>query len=238
MDQIRTTTEDVLPAASRSGLQATGVVVREREVLRDGGGADTRAIDTAAPRAGSAQRDVEYAVGRRVEQVVSQPGSIRRVQVVAVVRKALDVAQEEQLRKVLAAAVGASIERGDTVVVQSLSSQAIALPESGVPAAGGNPESPATEGASTATTVSQAPDTGELGWLRWLLAVALAVVAIAWIVRAAWRDRLHGAVGGAGAPSAALSDAERAAALSRVRDWLNEPSPASAGTAGNTRRNG
>lgn len=146
MDQIRTTTEDVLPAANRAGLQSTGVVVRERETLRDAGSAlDTRVTDSGGPRGGSAQRDVEYAVGRRVEQVVSQPGSIRRVQVVAVVRKALDAAQEEQLRKVIAAAVGATLERGDTVVVQSLAGAAM---QSAEPAAALAPA--ATDGGESA----------------------------------------------------------------------------------------
>ena len=222
MDQIRITTEDVLPAPSRTGLQATGVVVREREMLRDGGGgADTKVSDSAGPRSGSAQRDVEYAVGRRVEQVVSQPGSIRRIQVVAVVRKALDAVQEEQLRKVIAAAVGASPDRGDTVVVQSLAGGVVQSPEAGAPAGGAEPAAPAQ--AST-----QDPDAAPRGpvpfsWPQLLLGGLLLAVAVALLFRA---GRKSAAAKHQPSTRAPLSEAERAAALQRVRAWMREPAAA------------
>jgi len=229
MDQIRTTTEDVLPAANRAGLQSTGVVVRERETLRDAGSAlDTRVTDSSGPRGGSAQRDVEYAVGRRVEQVVSQPGSIRRVQVVAVVRKALDAAQEEQLRKVIAAAVGATLERGDTVVVQSLAGAAM---QSAEPAAALAPA--ATDGGESAPAAgAPGSDKSAPELLHWLIA-AIVIVVLAFLVLRAGRR--------APAPRerrdpAPLSEAERAAALRRVRDWVREP--AGSTSAGNRRQPG
>jgi flagellar M-ring protein FliF len=221
MDQIRTTTEDVLPAASRTGLQATGVVVREREVLRDGGAAlDTKVVDTGNPRGGSAQRDVEYAVGRRVEQVVSQPGSIRRIHVVAVVRRALDAPQEEQLRKVIAAAVGASLERGDAVVVQSLAGGVVQAADTG--AVPGGAQAPvATEGRADAV---DAPTFRGMSfsWPQLLLGGLLIAVAVAWLFSASRRG--NGAKG-ARPGRAPLSESERAAALQRVRAWMREPVP-------------
>ncbi|KHK58999.1 flagellar M-ring protein FliF [Ralstonia sp. A12] len=122
MDKIQTTTEDVMPSAGRSGQAPSGVVTRERESVRETGAPlDARVADASAgARGGSSQRETDYAVGRRVEQVVSQPGSVRRIQVVAMVRQPLDADQQERLRKLVAAAVGASFERGDTVVVQPL----------------------------------------------------------------------------------------------------------------------
>jgi flagellar M-ring protein FliF len=221
MDQIRTTTEDVLPAASRAGLQATGVVVREREVLRDNGAAlDTKVIDTASSRSGSAQRDVEYAVGRRVEQVVSQPGSIRRIQVVAVVRKALDATQEDQLRKVIAAAVGASLDRGDTVVVQSLAGGVIQTPDAAALPIG-------SDGAASAAIQADAIDASTSGnaplsW-RQLLFGGLLLAALAVLL---FRASRRGAVArNAQTGPASLSESERAAALRKVRDWMREPAP-------------
>ncbi|WP_200848025.1 flagellar M-ring protein FliF C-terminal domain-containing protein, partial [Rhizobium sp. 18055] len=120
MDQVRITTEDVIPAPSRSS-DSRGVIVKERESVRDGGQAPLDAARSGAAGGASTQREVDYQVGRRVEQVVSQAGAVRRIQVVAVVRQALDGAQEDKLRRLLAAAVGANTERGDLVVVQSLS---------------------------------------------------------------------------------------------------------------------
>ena len=209
MDQIRTTIEDVIPATSRSGLQSTGVVVRERETLRDTGGAlDARVSDTGT-RGSSAQRDVEYAVGRRVEQVVSQPGSIRRVQVVAVVRRALEQGQEEQLRKLIAAAVGASLERGDTVVVQSLTGSQAPAQEPLL--------SPPPVTADADTSPVTARDEARFGLLPGLI-VLLAIVLLA---LAAARTARRSPPRDPRGPSA-LSEAERVAALQRVRDWLHE----------------
>lgn len=223
MDQIRTTTEDVLPAATRSGLQAAGVVVREREVLREGGAiADTKLTDTGSSRNGSAQRDVEYAVGRRVEQVVSQPGSIRRIQVVAVVRKALDLAQEEQLKKVIAAAVGASPERGDAVVVQSLLGGAIQATDASVTAITGDAGLVADENRENPVRTSPM-DQAPLSWWQLLAGGVLVAALTAILLRAGRSNFAERAVKPRGVP---LSDSERAAALRRVREWMHEPAPA------------
>jgi flagellar M-ring protein FliF len=223
MDQIRTTTEDVLPAATRSGLQATGVVVREREVLRDGGAvADAKLTDTGGSRSGSAQRDVEYAVGRRVEQVVSQPGSIRRIQVVAVVRKALDVAQEEQLKKVIAAAVGASPDRGDAVVVQSLVGGAIQAPDAAAAAAPSDASQAVIDERSDSSTRTSLIDHAPLSWWQLLAAGVLVAALTALLVRA---SRAGTAARGTQARGTPLSESERAAALRKVRDWMREPVP-------------
>jgi flagellar M-ring protein FliF len=238
MDQIRTTTEDVLPAATRAGLQATGVVVREREVLRDSGASlDTKVSDAGGSRNGSAQRDVEYAVGRRVEQVVSQPGSIRRIQVVAVVRKALDAAQEEQLRKVIAAAAGASTDRGDAVVVQSLVGGAI----QGGDAPGGS--SGATGATAAEESVAANPagaalfDNGKPSLFQLLIGGFLIAALALLLFRAGRREALPQGNEPRRAP---LSEAERAAALRRVRAWMHEPATSSstAGTMGARGPNG
>lgn len=118
MDQVRTTTEDVLAPPLSGGGSPSGTIVREKETLREG----TPLLDAKSTGASgaSSQRDVEYSVGRRVEQVVAVPGAIRHIHVVAVVRRTLDSDQLERIQQVVAAAVGASSERGDTIVVQPL----------------------------------------------------------------------------------------------------------------------
>ncbi|SDJ59654.1 flagellar basal-body MS-ring/collar protein FliF [Variovorax sp. OV700] len=216
MDQIRTTTEDVLPAAARTGLQATGVVVREREVLRDTPAFETKAADSGAARGGSAQREVEYAVGRRVEQVVSQPGSIRRIHVVAVVRKALDPAQEEQLRKVIAAAVGASPDRGDAVIVQSLVGGALPAFEGAASlAAPGGPPPQMEDAGRTPSGLTAAHGLPSLQML--VVGVVIVLLLALLLIRlgrggAVMRGNAHG--------DKPLSEVERAAALRRVQDWM------------------
>ncbi|MDQ8033153.1 MAG: flagellar basal-body MS-ring/collar protein FliF [Bordetella sp.] len=223
MDQVRTTTEDVLPAAGRTGLQSTGVVVRDKEVFRDAAGSERRGADTGT-RGGGSQRDTEYAVGRRVEQVVGQPGAVRRLHVVAVLRQALDPAQTEKLRAVLAAAVGADAERGDTVVVQSLVAAASSLAAQQVASAALAASTPASAESAAAPDAVR-PSVGEALAAALLILLALVGVAV-WSRRAAARKDLGGNAG------RRLTVAERNAALARVQAWLAADGLHSAGAPG------
>lgn len=206
MDQIRVTTEDVLPAPGRTGGSRTGVIVKERETVRDMVAPLDARQDASARGSSNSQRDVDYAVGRRVEQVIGQPGSVRRVQVVAVVRQALDAQQLEQVNRLLAAAVGAVEERGDTVVVQALG--ALASPSSEttatVPGAAMPPEPPAPHAGAEAPAPLKAWQLGALVVVVLLLAAAAAL-----LVR---RPRPS--------PGAGLSQAQREAALRQVQEWM------------------
>jgi flagellar M-ring protein FliF len=194
MDQVRVTTEDVIPALDTRGTTATGVLVRERESARDTAAPDARSVDARGARGSSMQRDAEYQAGRRMEQVVTQPGAIRRLHVVAVVRQALGDEQKEQLQRLVAAAVGAQAERGDTVVLQSLQPAPAEL----------QPVLPVAQPARTEVPASPA--------LEWIVAAAMmlafAGVALMWRRRQAKRSM------------ARLTDAERRAALQRVQGWL------------------
>lgn len=116
MNKVRVTKEEVL-AAPGGGEQPsnTGVVIKERESTKDSAAGPGEAGPTSAT---VTNRDVEYQVGRRVEQIATQPGSIVKLQVAAVVRAPLDSTQVDQARALVAAAVGAVPARGDVVVVQ------------------------------------------------------------------------------------------------------------------------
>lgn len=214
MDRVQSTTEDVLPAPARSGSTPSGVVVREREVMRESGSPlGAKPLDSVNGRGASSQRETEYAVGRRVEQVMSQPGSVRRIQVVAIVRKSLDANQIEQVRALVAATAGVSIERGDVVVVQSLNDLNLAgartprhsaLEEVGaVDVSQGAPVSPAQ-----GSVMGKAPSTSALGGL--ILLAVLSVGGTIWLLR---RQRSY-------ENRHTLSDAQRQAALSQVQGWM------------------
>lgn len=209
MDQVRVTTEDVLAAPEAKGGVATGVLVRERETAKDSAMPDARTGDARSLRGSSMQRDVEYQAGRRVEQVVSHPGAVRRIQVVAVVRENLDAERREQVQRLLAAAVGASPERGDTVVLQAL--QPPAQREQAMPAKADRLSQPAA---------SAAPDPAPL-----LFAAAVLLLALAAVLALRRQPRRASA-------AAALSDAQRQAALRQVRTWMLETTPAQPHTAG------
>jgi flagellar M-ring protein FliF len=203
MDQVRVTTEDVIAAPDPRGGPATGVLVRERESARDSATPDTRTSDGRAARGSSMQRDVEYQAGRRVEQVVSQPGAIRRLHVVAVVRQDLQDEQRAQMHRLLAAAVGATPERGDTVVVQTLQ-----IP----PLAGAPLAAPA---AALSESAVQGPAPAAVDWIP----VALVLVVITGLALAIQRRHVSSR------PAAVLTDSQRQAVLHRVQGWLLQSSP-------------
>lgn len=221
LDRVQTTTEDVVAAPGKGVGPRTGVVVRERATVRDFGGpfAVRTADGDGGGAGGSSQREVEYAVGRRVEQVVSQPGSLKRLQVVAVVKQALDSSQLERFTKLVAATVGASEERGDTVIVHSIGGMA-SRPEVAAPAARERVDAEAGWGAGDEAAERAAPPAAVTGWRRWpwtpraLVAAGIAaLLLIGLLARAAGTAKSQG--GGA-----RLTEAEKEAALGQLQAWL------------------
>ncbi|GAB2591441.1 flagellar basal-body MS-ring/collar protein FliF [Ramlibacter solisilvae] len=200
MDLVRVTTEDVIGAPGRSGQSSAGVIVRERESARDVGPPLGGRTD-AGGRASNSQREVEYQVGRRVEQVATQPGAIRRLQVVAVVRQPMDDKQIEQMRTLVAAAVGAMPERGDSVVVQSLRAFE-------TPALQDAPPAVIEERAPPAAKTPNWPDIGAIGALATALALSFILAAMVLWRRARSRD-------------SGMSADQRQLLLEQMRQWLD-----------------
>jgi flagellar M-ring protein FliF len=192
----------------------TGVMVRERESSRAAPAPlDARAATETRP--GTNQREVEYQAGRRVEQVVSQPGAVRRLHVVAVVKKPLDAQQEQQVKVLLAAAVGAVPERGDVVVVQSIASYDSA------------PVAQATdlvEPQAAKASLAAAPGTAAVAKSReaafsWPMLIAFAALLATLAAAAAWF------LGRRNQPAqpAALTGEQRDVVARKLQAWLAQP---------------
>jgi flagellar M-ring protein FliF len=202
MDQVRSTQENVLAAPGADDHARTGVLVRERETVHEAANSAGGNVVGAA-RPGAAQHERDYQVGRRVQQVVSQPGSVRRLQVAVLIYKRLDAAEVEQIRRVVAAAAGVSVERGDSVAVESVA----AAPTAALPATPAQPEAAARPSAPAPAADNVHPVVVSL--LLLLLTVLGAGGARLLL------SRKKGAV-------PALTDAQRQQALERVRFWLRE----------------
>jgi len=230
MDRVQTTTEDVVAAP---GHPQSGVVVRERETIREvnppmGTQSSGDAAGTGA--AGSSQREVEYAVGRRVEQVIGQPGSIRRIQVAVVVRKELDERRRDELKALVAASVGAVADRGDAVVIQGMppaevvaAASAAAEPDAGAWPSNATP-AVALESASPAVSTPKARALGPLE--PRVAASVLGVLALAALAFVLLRSRQRPAPKGV---VRLLSEVERRAALNQVQSWMRGEAPRAAG---------
>jgi flagellar M-ring protein FliF len=211
MDRVQTSTDEVLGAPVKAGELPTGFVSRERESTHDVGAPVVPAGNAAAAAGGSSQHETEYALGHRVAQVVGQPGSIRRIQVAVVVRRPLTPAQQEQLRQTVAAAVGASSERGDAVVVQStdaFDAARAATVDAGAP--GAQVPGAGSSRAAARTAGGRAADP----WLL-LLSVFLGIGLAAMLLA---RGLRRPAAGGA----RALSGVERQEMLEKLRGWMQE----------------
>ena len=189
----KTTTESVVGNGTDADRRATGTLVRERTVSRDG------PADGQAAQSGTVSHEADYQVGRKVEQVVAGAGAINRINVAVVVKGSHPAEQLERLKAVVAAAAGISAARGDIVTVYGMDQVAAAPAQPPTVAA---PEPPA------AAAEPQAP--ARNAWVLAVLGALLAAAIIALLVR---RARPRAAV-----PT--LSLAERQAALAQVRRWL------------------
>jgi flagellar M-ring protein FliF len=216
LDQVRVTTEDVMPARTRSGGAPTGVIVRERQVMREGGGERTVSDKVYNGSAAIANTETEYQVGRRTEQVLMAPGSVRALSVAVVVRRSLSAAQLEQVRDVVAMAVGYSKARGDAIAVYSLEQFAGQAAVAQVPVQA-EPATPEPKSLVSNAPVNQPIDLDAL-WPYALLGAALLLILLLVVVRSR------------GAAARPLTPAERAALLADVRAWVGaaqaKPGPA------------
>ncbi|MBC3875061.1 flagellar basal-body MS-ring/collar protein FliF [Undibacterium flavidum] len=223
MDQIKTTTEDVLAAPPLSGQASTGVIVKEREMSRDNAAPLDAISSSQGVKQSSVNREVDYQVGRRVEQVISQPGAIRKISVVAVIQKHLDAEQSEKLRSLVATAVGASVERGDSIVVQHIFSPRDGGLEANLSNLSSEPgnvgatkelghESIRENGGERKSAVMTNP---AFQLLILLVVIAIVMLAVLLFLNARTNSNAH---------SARLSDKEKEAALKQIRVWLNKDS--------------
>ncbi|HEV8690105.1 MAG TPA: flagellar basal-body MS-ring/collar protein FliF [Ideonella sp.] len=214
MNQVKVTTEDVTTPPAASGEGPVGVVLRERETTRESGRGGALAVsDSNAPA--STQREVDYQLGRRVEQVVSSPGAVVKLQALAILRTPLNSAQIEQVRQLLASAVGAARERGDVIVVQPLDGLAANVAAPGAMAT--TPSAAAHNAAwvpSPAASAADAPTAPGRAWsVVQSFAVLLALALLAVLLWAWGRSRRDVA-------PRAMDASQREASLTQLKAWL------------------
>lgn len=214
LDRGKLTTEEVLPSKAASADSApTGVVVRERQTLREGHPAG--ASNGAASAGEMTNNEAEYQVGRRVEQLAIAGGTVRRMTVSVIVKQSLSDMQLDKLKEVVGLAVGFNAVRGDAIVVNSMdrlvAASATAAAIWPTPADVGADEAPPPAPAAGRGKPDQAAVQVVILVLAGLLVLA-AAASLAWIRsrRAAYK-RLQPPV---------LDDAAREKMLVDVRRWI------------------
>jgi flagellar M-ring protein FliF len=210
LDRGKVTTEEVLPAKAGSAEGTpTGVVVRERQSMRDGS-ASGAAADKGMPGA-TTTSESDYQVGRRVEQLAIAGGTVRRMTVSVVVKQPLSDSQLEKLKEVVGLAVGFNAARGDAIVVNSMDRLVASAPSpvDAVPALAG------VEVAQVPTPGLGKPDQASVNVVIWVLTGLLALIvagALVW-VGSRRRARRH-------PQPLLLDDAAREKMLVDVRSWI------------------
>lgn len=218
MDAVRITTEDVVGTPGRGNQALTGVVVRERESANDGG----LPLGARDGGGGATQREVEYQVGKRIEQVIGQPGSVKRMQVLAIIKRPLSDAQVQQAKALLATATGVVAERGDVVLVQTASAYA-----AGADGLGGTVTT-ALEAGAVSASAAALPSAGKAddrhsaqdasaGGMRPGLGMALVLAALAFGAMGWWLGKARSSAARAITP---MTPSERDAMLSQLRSWI------------------
>jgi flagellar M-ring protein FliF len=219
--QLRVTTEEPLGAhGGRDSERPTGVLVKERQSQH---GRSSGLVQTGGDvvEGDSSDSEHEYSVGRRMEQTLSAPGSIKRVSVAVALQGAPGDLSRTAVEQLVVNAVGIDRSRGDSVVVLLLP-----LPQAG--AAG----SPAAVAASTAGSASSIPlasarveaaqqqfEHSRLSVPRLLLMAVVTFVAALLIGTLFW-SRAQSRADGARPRVDADIDVDAMAA--KVRQWLNE----------------
>lgn len=133
-DEIRRTDQDVVPLSS-SGGEATGVVVRKRQSLykqgRDGVSKAAESIDTGSTASNlNSTNEIEYEVSRRVQQVVTAPGGVRRISVGVLLPLVLGEEQLGKVRQIVTMVAGLSEDRGDAIAVHGVDQLLVRAAES------------------------------------------------------------------------------------------------------------
>lgn len=223
-DRVQYTREELVPYATVNGV-ATGAAVKRRESVQSVGGSAlptdgraTKPADVPAPAESTGHTvDVEYANGRKVEQVVLGSGQIRRLSVGVLVPADVSAESLPKLRHMVAMAVGLSESRGDALAVDTIAA----------PVQSARAEAPTETEISVPTAMSVPAQGGSPALASaWIAATAVAGLAAGGVLILAARRRRTPP------PRQALNDAQREALLSDLRRWVEEgagPAPASGG---------
>jgi flagellar M-ring protein FliF len=225
-DHVKTTREDVIPLSMRDG-ESAGSVVRRRQtqnapVAREADSValklstDTSAAEPApAPKRESPRMsgttETEYQNGRKVEQTVSTPGSIRRISVGILLPDNIPLERADKIRDVVSMAAGLNVARGDSIAIYSIEQFAArnAAVAKGVTApAAGTPKDP----------VAMHADDRHSGIVKilWMVLAGAVLLAMAVLLVRSFRriDETDGHV-------MHLSEAERMETLASVRQWIS-----------------
>ncbi|MGY1490775.1 flagellar basal-body MS-ring/collar protein FliF [Methylobacillus pratensis] len=212
-DQVKVTREDVVPLPETSG-QEVGAIVRRKESIQGEEQWDSVNNIQTQERANrwmpnSTQTEVEYLNSKRVEQVLSAPGNVARLNVGVLVPETEDKVKLAKLKEMISMVAGIDASRGDGVVVYGVDMmQAQALPESTNNVGGSDAE----EWAGQEALQKQEVAAGAISSIKvWQWIAGLVVILLAGIALMQSRKP----------QKSRLTAAQRSQLLAELNEWVN-----------------
>lgn len=214
-DQVKVTREDVIPFARKDG-EITGAVTRRRQQFQGPGTQNVDAVSSSdaarrdyyRPGTQTSTVEVEYENSKKIEQVVSAPGSIQRLSVGVVLPGKADPDRTRHVYDLVSMSVGLNTQRGDAIIVHSLD-QLVAGQTP--PVSGSNPAASAAGEGSEARKSDASGRVLPLPALIGVAAAALLVIAALTMIIVGIRRRPM--------PPAMTAD-ERQEMLDQIKTWL------------------
>ena len=124
LDAVKSTEESIVPAVINAE-GAVGAIHRKRTTVQQQPFSDVKTVEQTVAYSGSATRaqsstsEIEYTLGRKVEQIVTTPGSISRLSISVLVPYDMEEERLAKVRDIVAMAVGMNPKRGDAIAVHS-----------------------------------------------------------------------------------------------------------------------
>jgi len=206
---LRVTTDEPLVAPGQKDVdRPAGVLVKERQAQR-GRSATTSGSASEPTDPESADWENEYKVGHRVEQVLSAPGTVKRISVAVVLQGAAASVSNADVEALVGHAIGVDRTRGDSVdVLMMASAPSGAAPTFLTPATG--TQRAADDAVSTPRGVTPSP------WTMVVFGLATLILSFGVFVARQWRIRLRARQPGIEAgPDIEVT-------LATIRRWLAE----------------
>lgn len=257
MDKVNTTVESMIPLSHTKNGTAVGGLVRRSTVINRSGTmllastAKKGQVVSGAGRPRNSTSEEEYKFGRKIQQVATGPGNIRRLSVGVLVSRHLSDKQIDEMRHLVSMAVGFDAKRGDAIAIYPIDRFALGTIQGGHLGDGNSSESNAASYAQGSVkhqqNINSAASAAEIGALAdvnnisiagfinrlrmawqdlgrpysYIASAVLSALLIAFMLMLA-RLLSYRPQGKATESIHRLSDKEREMLLRQIQEWLDE----------------
>jgi flagellar M-ring protein FliF len=223
LDAVKSTEESIVPAVINAE-GAVGAIHRKRTTVQQQPFSDVKtaeqtvAYSGGATRAQSSTSEIEYTLGRKVEQIVTTPGSISRLSISVLVPYDMEEDRLAKVRDIVAMAVGMNPKRGDAIAVHSAHQFLLASNQENAAKAAAEQrgEDKSAQGRSKAASAGSVASQDYMAML-WVVVVVFVLMAIALGFR---RWPAFSNSGRKSAHQTELTLQQREELLAQIRDWI------------------